>query len=154
VEMSLYVFLRRVLVSFFLPFLLLTTLMPASAQQALWMGLTAKVEMLINQGRYAEGAKVAQEALKVAEDTFGPDHPVVGFSLVFLGQAYIGQGKYAEAEPLLKRALSIYEKALRPDHPQVATTLEKMAYLYKKTGRWDEAKRLEERAQAIRSRNQ
>ncbi|MHC4278012.1 MAG: tetratricopeptide repeat protein [Planctomycetota bacterium] len=149
--MSLSVFLRRVLVSFCLPFLLLTTLMPASAQQALWMGLTAQAETLINQGRYAEGAKVAQEALKVAEDTFGPDHPVVGFSLVFLGQAYIGQGKYAEAEPLLKRALSIYEKAL---HPQVATTLEKMAYLYKKTGRWDEARRLEERAQAIRSRNQ
>jgi len=33
--MSLYVFLRRVLVSFFLPFLLLTTLLPAYAQEAL-----------------------------------------------------------------------------------------------------------------------
>jgi len=43
---SLYVFLRRVLVSFFLPFLLLSTLLPAYAQEALWKDLSVKAGTL------------------------------------------------------------------------------------------------------------
>ncbi len=139
---------------FFLPFLLLTTLLPAYAQEELWKELNAKVVTLYQQGRYEEAAKVGKEALKVAEDTFGPDHPDVAISLNNLAELYRLQGKYAEAEPLFKRALTIREKVLGPDHPEVATTLENMAKLYKKTGRIDEAKRFEARPKAIRSRNQ
>jgi len=153
VEVSLSVFLRRVLVSFFLPFLLLTTLLPAYAQEALWKDLSAKAWTLYQQGRYAEGVKVAQEALKVAKESFSPDHPNLATSLNNLAELYRAQGQYAEAEPLFKRALAIREKALGPNHPHVARTLGIMAELYEKTGRNDEAKRLEARAKAIRSRN-
>jgi len=93
-EVSLSVFLRRVLVSFFLPFFLLTTLLPAYAQEALWKELNAKVVTLYQQGRYAEAAKVAKEALKVAEATFGPDHLDVGVSLNNLALLYEAQGKW------------------------------------------------------------
>ncbi len=108
-EVSLSVFLRRVLVSFFLPFLLLTTLLPAYAQEALVKELIGKAGALYQQGRYAEAAKVAKEALKVAENTFGPDDLGVGISLSFLGRAYKEQGKYAAAEPLFERSMAIYE---------------------------------------------
>ncbi len=54
-------------VLFFSCFLLLTTLLPAFAQEALWKDLDAKAFTLYKQGRYAEAAKVAKEALKVAE---------------------------------------------------------------------------------------
>jgi tetratricopeptide (TPR) repeat protein len=151
--MSLYVFLRRVLVSSFLPFLLLTTLLPAYAQEALLKELNA-AEVYRAQGKYAAAEPLYQRALLKMEKALGPNHPLVAAVLNNLATLYQAQGRYAEAEPLYQRALSIYEKALRPDHPQVATTLENMAYLYKKTGRWDEAYKLEERAQAIRSRNQ
>ena len=127
--------------------------LPAYAQEELWEELSAKVGTLYQQGRYAEAAKVAMEALKVAENTFGPDHPAVGVSLNNLAGLYEVQGKYAAAEPLYKRALAISEKALGPSHPHVATVLKNMASLYKETGRVDEAKRLEERAKAIRSRS-
>jgi len=127
-------FLRRVLVSFFLPFLLLTTLLPAYAQEALWKDLDDKAFTLYQQGRYAEAAKVAKDALKVAEETFGPDHPAVGTLLNNLAMLYRAQGKYAQAESLHKRALAIQEKALGPEHPDVATTLNNLAGLYKAQG--------------------
>jgi len=83
---------------------------PIYAYQSQWEELNAKVVQLYQQGRYAEATKVAQQALKVAEKTFGPEHPKVATSLKDLGILYDSQGKYAEAEPLYKRALAIREK--------------------------------------------
>jgi hypothetical protein len=50
--------------------------MAANAQQELWEQLSSKVVKLYQQGRYAEAAKVAEEALTVAEKTFGLNHPI------------------------------------------------------------------------------
>jgi len=120
------------------------------AQEALWKELDRKSTMLYSQGRHSEAVQVTEEALTVAEKTFGPDHPAVAQSLNNLGLLYKDQGKYAEAEPLFKRSLEIYEKALGPDHPWMATVCENMAELYKKIGKEDEAERLEARARKIR----
>ena len=128
--------------------------LPVHAQEALWKELIGKARTLYQQGHYAEAAKVAQEALEVAEKDLGDDHPTVAQSLNNLAVLYQAQGKYAEAVPLHKRALAIKEKALGPAHPNVATALGNMAGLYRETGRVGEAKRFEERAKAIRLRNQ
>ena len=101
-------------------------------QEKLWRELNDKVSILYQQGQYSEAVRVAREALKVAEETFGFDHPDVAKSLNNLAEACRVQGKYTEAEPLYKRSLEITEKTLGPDHPQVATVLENMAELYKK----------------------
>ena len=132
-------------------FLLLAALLPspAYAQEKLWKELNTKLRTLYQQGRYAEAAKVAKEALKVAEATFGPDHPDVGVSLNNLALMYKAQGKYAEAEPLYKRALVIKEKALGPTHPQVATSLNNLAVLYEAQGKYAEAEPLYRRALSI-----
>jgi tetratricopeptide (TPR) repeat protein len=76
------------------------------AQEALWKELIGKAGMLYQQGQYSEAAKVAEEALSVAEKTFGPDHPAVAVSLNNLGELYRAQGRYSEAEPLFKRSSS------------------------------------------------
>lgn len=127
---------------------------PTYAQEILWDELNTKVITLHQQGRYSEAATVAEEALKVAEETFGADHPDVAQSLNNLAALYQDQGKYAQAEPLYKRALAIMEKALGPDHPDVATVLENLSKLYKEIGNKDEAKRLEKRARSVRFKNQ
>lgn len=127
-------------------------LMVVQAQEALWQELNSKAAMLYQQGRYSEAAKVAQEALRVAENAFGPHHPNVATSLNALALLYHSQSKYAEAEPFYKRALGIVQKALGPDHPQVATVCENMAEIYKKIGKEDEAERLEARSRKIRSK--
>ena len=44
---------------------------PAYAQESLWNELNAKAHTLYQQGQYSEAATVAEEALKVAERTFG-----------------------------------------------------------------------------------
>ncbi len=123
--------------------ILLTTLlivllaMSAYAQETLWKELNAKAATLYQQGKYSEAVNVTKEALKVAENTFGQDHPKVAQSLNNLVVLYDSQGKYAEAEPLYKRSLSITQKALGPDHPKVATSLNNLATLYQAQGRYN-----------------
>ena len=125
--------------------------LPASAQEALWKELDAKVVTLYQQGRYAEGIKVAKDALKVAESTFGPDHHNLATSLNNLALLYVAQGKYAAAEPLYKRALAIWEKALGSSHPDVAQSLNNLAGLYDEQGKYAEAEPLHKGASRIRT---
>ncbi|MDA2917219.1 tetratricopeptide repeat protein [Nitrospinae bacterium AH_259_B05_G02_I21] len=85
----------------------------ASAQEVGWEALTNRALALSRQGKYREAIPVAKEALKVAEQTFGPNHPNVAQSLNSLALLYKVLGQYAKAEPLYKRALAIRERALR-----------------------------------------
>jgi tetratricopeptide (TPR) repeat protein len=131
--------------------LIISLPMCAPNQEALWNELNANFKALYQQGRYSEAAKVAKEALKVAEETYGSHHPNVATSLNNLAALYEAQGKYAEAEPLYKRSLEIVEEALGPDYPHVASVLENTAKCYRKMGKEDEAEKLEARAKKIRS---
>jgi tetratricopeptide (TPR) repeat protein len=62
---------------------------------------------LYRAGEYNLAVVFAHEALEVAEQKFGPDHPNVAQSLNSLAELYCDQGEYAKAEPLYKRALAI-----------------------------------------------
>jgi tetratricopeptide (TPR) repeat protein len=124
------------------------------AQEDLWKELIGKAGMLYQQGRYSEAAKVAEEALTVAEKTFGPNHPSVAISLSYLAMLHHAQGKYAEAEPLYKRALGIVEKALGPEHPHVATSLNNLALVYKAQGKYTEAEPPEQSGGTLSSSGQ
>ena len=114
-----------------------------------WDILNEEVRRLYRAGEYERAIIVAQEALKLAEDNVGSDHPDVATSLNNLASLYETQGHYAKAEPLYKRSLAINEKALGPNHPSVATTLNNLAELYRSTNRSKEAKELAERAARI-----
>jgi tetratricopeptide (TPR) repeat protein len=92
--------------------LIVLLVLPSCGQKESWEELNAKVAVLYQQGRYLEASNVAEEALKVAEETFGLKHINVALSLDNLAVLYQDQGKYAEAEPLFKRAMEIEEKAL------------------------------------------
>lgn len=112
------------------------------AQEVLWEKLNGKAKTLFKQKRYPDALSVAKEALKVAEDTFGHDHPNVAISLNYIAELYVMKGTYAEIEPLYKRALEINEKALGEDHPDVAISLNNLAELYYNQGRYKEAEPL------------
>jgi tetratricopeptide (TPR) repeat protein len=87
------------------------------ALETLWKEQITRSVTLLQQGRYSEAAKVADKALKVAEKTFGINHPEVAVSRNIMAAVYQAQGKYAEAETLYKRVLAIDEKALAKDLP-------------------------------------
>ncbi|KHE90730.1 MAG: tetratricopeptide repeat protein [Candidatus Scalindua rubra] len=119
------------------------------AQEVLWERLNGKAKTLFKQKQYPDALNVAKEALKVAEDTFGPDHPNVAISLNYIAELYVMKGTYAEIEPLYKRALKINEKALGPDNPDVAISLNNLAELFYNQGRYTEAEPLYKRALKI-----
>jgi len=125
---------------------------PVCGQEARWNELNAEVTRLYQEGKYAEAIQPAQESVRVAEATFGREHPNVAKSLNNLGLLYKKQGRYAVTEPLYERALAIKEKMLRPDDPAVATSLNNLAELYRMEGRYADAEPLHNRALAIREK--
>lgn len=79
----------------------------AWAQETLWNELNAKLVTLYQQGQYSEAAKIAEEALSVAEKTFGPDHPDVATVLGNMAQFYEKIGKKDEARRFEEQAKKI-----------------------------------------------
>ena len=132
--------------------LLLLAAVPLAAQESRWKELNQQVISLYQQGKLAEAAPLAEEALRVAEASFGPEDPAVASSLNNLAQIYTDQGRYAEAEPLYLRDLSLLEKYLGPEHPAVAKALNNLASVYREEGKPAEAERLYQRALTIREK--
>jgi tetratricopeptide (TPR) repeat protein len=134
-------------------FCLVGSSQPVFAQDAgiEWNKLSLETIKLYREGRYSKATLVAEQALTVAKENVGPEHPDVATSLINLALLYYTQGHYAKAEPLYKRALEIREKALGPDHPNVATSLNNLAHLYRATKRNKEASGLDKRAKQIRA---
>ena len=83
--------------------------MPAYADGAgiEWDILNQEVVDLYRQGEYARAVVVAKEALDVAVENVGWQHPDVATSLNNLANLYYKLGNYAKVEPLVKRALGI-----------------------------------------------
>jgi tetratricopeptide (TPR) repeat protein len=125
---------------------------PVQSQSAAFTDAFNRYSELYDQGRYQEALPFAEQALKLGEQEFGPDHPHTASFLINLAELYQAQGRYAEAEPLYKRALAIREKALGPEHPQVAENLNNLADLYRVQGKYAEAEPLQKRALAIREK--
>jgi CHAT domain-containing protein/tetratricopeptide (TPR) repeat protein len=122
---------------------------PAQAQQSEWQKLTQETKSLYRQGHYAEGIASAKQALHVAENIFGADHPDVAESLNNLAVLYREQGQYAQAEPLYKRSLAIREKTLGAEHPDVAESINNLAVLYSAQSQYAQAEPLYKRSLAI-----
>ena len=129
--------------------LAVASVLPAAAQQARWKQLNDQAGQLQDQGRPLEALPVAQEAERVAESTFGPEHMFVSVSLNRLASIYLDLGKYPDAEPLFKRALAIGIKTVGPDHPGVGAMLNNIAALYEDEERFAEAEPLYKHALAI-----
>jgi CHAT domain-containing protein/tetratricopeptide (TPR) repeat protein len=122
---------------------------PVLAQESEWRRLTKETMAQYDKGNYVEATKLAKTALRVAEGTYGADHPNLAQSLNILAGMYQSQGLYEQAEPLFQRSLEIREKVLGPDHPAVARTLSNIAELYKDQGKYSQAEPLLIRSLAI-----
>jgi CHAT domain-containing protein/tetratricopeptide (TPR) repeat protein len=125
---------------------------PAFAQDARWRQLTLAARQFYNQGKYDQALPPAQESLRVAEATFGPQSRQVATSLNDLALVLVELDRWAEAEPLYRRALAVNEKLLGPQHPEVASNLNNLALLYLKMDRLPEARDLLVRALGIREK--
>ena len=100
-----------------------------------WPELNHDTVRLFRAGEYQRALPVARQALEVAENNGGPEHPDVATSLNWLADIYRKQSQYAQAEPLFQRALRIREEQLGAQHPDVAISLNDLAWLYLDQGR-------------------
>ena len=124
----------------------------AFAQDARWRQLALDARQFYNQGKYDQALPAAQEALRIAGPTFGPESRQVATSLNDLALVLVELDRWAEAEPLYRRALAVNEKLLGPQHPEVASNLNNLALLYLNMDRLPEARDLLVRALSIREK--
>jgi tetratricopeptide (TPR) repeat protein len=104
---------------------------------------------LAMQNRFDTAIPLVQRALAVHEEAFGPQHPLVAFSLNTLAGLYRQKGDLMKAEAFYHRALAILENVFGREHPDVATSLDGLARLYQATGEHAKAKLLHNRALRI-----
>ncbi len=93
---------------------------------------------VVQQGRYAEGAALAEAALPGLVATFGPDHELVGLGQAALATAYVMLGDFVRAEAPGRAA---YESAMHRDGGRRAGPYAMLLQqIYAALGRGDEAR--------------
>jgi serine/threonine-protein kinase len=95
-----------------------------------------------------EGA--LERSLAIAEEIYGPDHPVVAAILSNLANNLLsGERAPDQVKALFERSLVINEKAYGPDHPKVAMSLLRLGLVLKHRGEKRKARPLLERSLAV-----
>jgi Tetratricopeptide repeat len=76
--------------------------------------------LLYARADYAQAEPLYRLAMKIVEQSFGPDHPNVATCPNNLAALLQATKRFSDAEPLVRRALAIDEASFGPDHPDVA----------------------------------
>lgn len=111
--------------------------------------LNNQVLRLHQQGQYAQALALAVKALKLSEDTLGPENAETADCLNNLGGMYQSLGDYTNAETMFERGLVIREKVLGPEHQFTARNLMNLGSCYMQMGKYAKAEPLLLRALAI-----
>jgi tetratricopeptide (TPR) repeat protein len=100
-------------------------------------------------GDYRRGIPLAQQALRLARQTFGNRDPKTLVILVSLAQLYQRSGRSDEAEPLFREAVPLFQETMRanrrtlgPRHPQTLISIVDLAQLYQTLSRHSDAEPL------------
>jgi CHAT domain-containing protein/tetratricopeptide (TPR) repeat protein len=101
--------------------------------------LTAALGML---DRRADASVVAERALAIGTQAFGPDDPRLSDTLAALGGLARDQENYSEAERYFERALAGLQKSPNAAPFEVATAMDDLGDLYGLEGRFDDGERL------------
>jgi CHAT domain-containing protein/tetratricopeptide (TPR) repeat protein len=109
-----------------------------------------KAKGLLQQGRYRDAIKPAQEALALRTGVLGKDHADHGRYLCDLAVVRRHCGEYAETKRLFDRARACLKAVLGEWHPEHAHCLHELATLELDLGHEAEAHALFEQARAIR----
>jgi tetratricopeptide (TPR) repeat protein len=92
---------------------------------------------------------VAEEALKVTEHLYGPNHPVTADAVYVVAQLQLDARDLERAFPLANRALAIRERALEPGNREIAAALHQIANIERLRGNVAQARDLYLRAISI-----
>ncbi|MEI6050974.1 MAG: tetratricopeptide repeat protein, partial [Bacteroidota bacterium] len=83
-----------------------------------------------------------KEAMRIAKESLGVNHPSYGIDLNNLAQLYQSMGRYEQAEPLMKEAIRVAKESLGVNHPSYGIDLNNLAMLYNSMGQYEQAEPL------------
>lgn len=104
---------------------------------------------LWSRAQYVEAKGLYEQALRIDEVAYGPEHPKVAIRLSNLGTVLQNLGDLQGARENTARALRIDEVALGPEHPSVAIRLNNLGTVLQKLGDFEGARDSIERALTI-----
>ncbi|MFB3895305.1 MAG: tetratricopeptide repeat protein [bacterium] len=104
-------------------------------------------------GDYSTAETLYLRALKIRENIFSKEHPIIATSLNNLALLYYYQKKYSQAEPLFQRALKLKENAFGLDSLPVADSLNNLASLYQDQEKYTLAESFFQHALKIREKS-
>jgi len=90
--------------------------------------------MLMDLGRHLEAQPLLEDALRLFEQQFGPDHPVVAGLCGALGRCYSETLRLGEARQYSQRALDIIQNTLGTEHPNLVWPLTNLADISHRQG--------------------
>src|SRR5262245_56668747 len=123
---------------------------PASAQAEEEVdALNRRAAELYQARNYPEAMAIAQQALALGEQRFGPEDARLAKLLGNVALLNTMLNRHAEAEPYWRRALAIQEKALGDEHVSVGRTLSHLGQLYSRLRRYAEAEPVYKRALSL-----
>ena len=99
-----------------------------------------------------ESIKEYQEALLVARECYGDNHPVVAKCLMGIATSLANSGQREKALDYLRNALSLLNDYYHDDsfHSEIADCYNMMGVTYNQLGRYDDAVKVHEKALEIR----
>jgi tetratricopeptide (TPR) repeat protein len=103
------------------------------------LALDTLADVQLDQQRYQEAEKTAQEIIRLETAHSKPDHARLAKYSRKLGTALDRNQRPAEAVEALKKALGHAEKAYGGEHPETATHLHELGMLHRRQGQHDAA---------------
>ncbi|WP_439817818.1 CHAT domain-containing tetratricopeptide repeat protein [Zavarzinia sp. CC-PAN008] len=122
----------------------------ADSQALRALGLLTLATVDEGEGRFADGARRAEESRALAERLSGAKGLDVAAALNVLGTLALRQSDFGSADRNYRAALNIYETTVGLDHPDAAALLGNLAVLDRRLGRFDAAAQLSDRVLRIR----
>lgn len=103
--------------------------------------------------RPGEAESAYRDALRIGEQTLGPDHDQVTATMNNLGILLDQSGRPAEAEGFLRRAYLTDQRKLGPDHPALGADLLNLSRVLCRTGKAEEGEAMARRSARILARD-
>jgi tetratricopeptide (TPR) repeat protein len=104
--------------------------------------LSSLAQLKYQQKDALRAEELFRRALKLREETLGPDDKSVITSINNLAALYVSRGALDDAEPLLKRAMTASVKRVESSQGDLAINLNNLARLYFKRGDYAQAEPL------------
>ncbi|MCP4658439.1 MAG: tetratricopeptide repeat protein [bacterium] len=101
------------------------------AQETNFQELSNKANRLYQQGTYREASRVFEQAMAVAQQTWGEEHPETLTVMNNLAETLRAQGELAAARQLHEQVLAVRRRVLGPEHPHTLNSMKNLAQTLK-----------------------